>query len=335
MPAKHDVDLKVGVTGAEQFKRDTEKAGEATSKMGKKVGETGTKAKDTTKEIGLLGRTVNSLKQSLLGLVGITALFAFFKKWLDAIKEIDAAQRLLVNSTKELDTASKALATQAGVIGKPGGIEAAQRQIVDITRGAGLQSFAQAQSVAAAAHSAFGTRGQLFNQQQLQIAIAVGQLSQVQEGVGQKSLEELSKIAIASGATTVPQIQASLQQASVIQQASIISAPDPFFAGAGKAITGLVGLGVEPAVATGMFAGIIGGGGTAELAADTLRQLTAISLEIPSIRHLPTQQRLLAFMQLARGKTDVQLQALGLSGERAVKVAPAFSEINVDRKSVV
>jgi len=329
MAGKHDVDLKVGVTGAEQFKRDTEKAGKATTKFGKDTETVGDKASSTAKKVGLLSGAVKALTGWLVGLVSITGLFQFFTKWLDHINKIIAAQQQLVDETKQLNTAAKSFAAQAGQIGVPGGIEASRQQIIQLTERSGLQSFAKAEAITGAAHSAFGTTDQLFDPRQMEIAVAIGKMGQVREKLGAKSFEALAAIALQSKAKTPDEIKAVLQMASVIQQASIKSDPEQFFAAAGKAIPQLIGMGVEPAIATGMYAGILGGGVTPDLGAELLKQLAVISLEIPQLAGLKTQERLLAFKELAKGKSEQELMALGLTSERAIKVSGAFSEVNV------
>ncbi|MCP4566828.1 MAG: phage tail tape measure protein [FCB group bacterium] len=101
MPKKHDVDVSVGVTGAEKYKRDTEKVGKATDKMGDKVEKTGKKS------AGAFEKLSAKFATWLAGYIGVTTLIQ---------TAATAAQKELETLNKNLEISRKAYESFTGAI---------------------------------------------------------------------------------------------------------------------------------------------------------------------------------------------------------------------------
>ena len=231
---RHDVDISVGVSGAKQSADKLKGVGKATKDVGEKAK---TSAKDTDSFGGSLGK-LRTLATGFLGtLIGGAGLFAAFTKWSEHLTKIADAQRDVINTTKDLNQAAKSLASQANVMGTQAGMTGARQQITQLVGAAGLQTFGQAEAVATAVHSAFGTSGQLLTPGQMGIATAVGQFAQMKD-VSQRGVGELLKFLMASGVTNQEEAQKVIQQIATVQQASPVKEFEPFMVGAVKPVIG-------------------------------------------------------------------------------------------------
>ncbi len=322
MPKKHDVDIETGVTGSNQVVAELKKINATLKETGKATEKAGGKAKKTTKEMGFLANGVKNLTSALTGLVGITALFRFFTKWLDFIQRIDAAQKALVMTTSGLDKASVALAGQAGLLGTQEGLSAARSQIQQIQEIGQLPTFQAAENIAVAVHSTFSEFGKLFTPDQIKIAASIGTFADV-KGVGEEGIKQLLKLLGAREATTNAEVQKIIQQLSSAQQQSKTQTFGEFIQGGLDPILTLTGLGVSFPESIGIFGARTGTKVTTFKTGESAKQLAALAITFfPDLEIKPAID---ALGNLFRTKTRPELLNLGFTPEEITRFTAGFA----------
>ncbi len=307
-------DINVNIR-TETDKAKVDEYGNAFDAAGKKVNEAGGHAEGATGKINLLGKAVNSVQNYLLGYVSIKGLWEFFQKWLDYVNEISEAQKELVESTKALDQAAKSLAGQANVMGVPGGVEAAREQVLAIQKVGRLGSFELAEGVAVAAHSAFGTSGQLLTPEQLAIAGSVAEFAQ-ERSVSPSSVGDLFKLLSKMGVTNAQEADRRIQQLSAASKGKGF---DQFIASGVKSIIPALAAGESPEMAMAQYVSALDAMKSPELAATMTTQVSAMMLR-PEVAkaiggnfpNLPPDQQKMAFAQWVARSSNQQLMDAGV-----------------------
>jgi len=346
----HEVNIHIKTPGADKAKQDIDEVTRATKKSGDATSQAGTQARQASGKMKLLGSAVNQLKSYLVGLAGISGLLAFFKSWLEHIKEITEAQDKLVESTKGLDQAAKSLASQANVMGVPGGMEAARQQVATILESGVLGSWEQAEAVAVAAHSAFGTSGQLLTPEQLDIAGVVAGFAQ-RKDVSDRGIDDLFKVLDALGATgSAEAAQHRISQLSTVQQASKIKDFELFISSAIKSIVPAIKYGATPEMAMAQFASALDVSASGDLAAQKTEQAAALmqnpkiveavsgaaDISAVAFRDLPYDQRISLFSNwiaanAATGAGQQRLLKAGLSPEQLGRMLTLYNRDQLPR----
>ena len=127
----------------------------------------------------------------------------------------------MTDSTKDLDHAAKALASQANIMGTEAGIETSMRQILQIAE-AGNTTIPKAEGVAVATHSAFGTSGQELTPGQMGIAGMVAGVAQ-RKDLGEGEVADLLKLLAAMGVKDVGAAKLRIQHLLSVQQKSQVT----------------------------------------------------------------------------------------------------------------
>jgi hypothetical protein len=329
-------EINVHIT-TETDKQKVDEYGAAFDSAGKKVSEAGGHAEGATWKMNLLGNAVGSITGFLTGLVSIAGLWAFFQKWLGYIKAISEAQKELVESTKSLDQAAKSLASQADVMGAPGGVEAAREQILQIQTAGKLGSFEAAEGVAVSAHAAFGTSGQLLTPEQLAIAGSVAGFAQ-REDVSTSSLGNIFKLLGAMGVKTEQEAQRRLEQLSTAQQASGVGDFDAFMPVAIKSIMPALSAGASPEMAMAQLASALRVLKPSERFYSVTDQTSAMLLQPGVVKaigggfeNLPYDQQITAFGQWVAGSSKQQLMDAGISPEQVGQLKTIYSPVQLPR----
>jgi len=306
----------------ETDKQKVDEYGNAFDKAGNKVTGAGSQAERTAGKMTALGSALNSVKGYLLGFATMGTLWAGFKTWLEWVNKIKKAQEELVESTRALDQAAKSLAGQANVLGKPGADEAARKQILDIHTAGRLGSWEVAESVATAAHSAFGTSGQLLTPDQLAIAGTVAGFAQ-RRNVDPGAIGDLFKLMAKMGVSNAQEAQWRIAQLSTVQQKSAVQEFKNFMPPAISSIIPAIGQGASPEMAMAHFMATVSAAGSAEEAATMTEQASAMLLRPsileaigPGTADLPYDHQLIALAQWVARSSKQQLQDAGMaSGE--------------------
>jgi hypothetical protein len=320
-------DINVHIT-TETDKAKVDEYGNAVEATGKKVNEAGGHAEGLTGKMNLLGNAITSVKSYLLGFAGITTLFTFFNTWLEWVNKIKKAQEELVESTKALDQAANSLASQANVMGVPGGVEAAREQVLAIQTAGRLGSFELAKGVATAAHSAFGTSGQLLTPEQLAIAGSVGEFAQ-QKGLSPSSLGDLFKLLAKMGVTNTQEADRRIQQLSIASEGEPF---DQFITGGVRSIIPAIAAGASPEMAMAQYANAMKVPSARAGAAEKTKQTSEMMLQ-PEIAaaigdgfaDLPYDQKITAFSQWVSQSSPQQLMAAGVSSGEVLPMKALYS----------
>ena len=324
-------EVNVHIT-TETDKQKVDAYGNSFDSAGKKVNSAGGQAQGATRKMTALGSAVNSVKGYLTGFVGITGLWAFFQKWLGYIEKISEAQKKLVESTKSLDQAAKSLASQADIMHIPGGVEAAREQILAIQTAGKLGSFEAAEAVALSTHSAFGTSGQLLNEEQEKIAGTIANFSRLKD-VGPESVGPLLKVLSSMGVSNEQEAAWRIQQLSIVQQKSNVEAFKDFIPSAVGSMIPAMAKGASPEVALSQYAAALNTVDSPALAASATKQAANIMLRPdvaaaigPGFADLPYDQQITALSQWATRSSMQQLLAAKLEPTQAGQLKATYKD---------
>ncbi len=288
----------------ENVGKKTEQAGRKSQTGGKQIGGMGDKAGAAEKKTGAFAKTLAGVMAGVSGIIALSAgLFKFFKEWLGWLKQIGTATRELADSTKDLDHAAKALASQANIMGTEAGIETSRQQILQIAK-AGNVTIPQAEGIAVATHSAFGTSGQELTPGQMGIAGAVAGFTQRKDLSGTEA-GQLLKLLSAMGVGNVEEAKQRIQQLSTVQQASQEQTFGGFIGGATKAMVPRLAdkASVEAALSSYASALDIHGG---DQAAEKMKQMGDI-LQKPKILQAMGKQYSMSEMDIRNMPSDARM----------------------------
>lgn len=330
--ADKDVNIHIRAKDADTAKRDIDKTAQATENLGKKTEQAGKKTSTTARAMTSLASAAKAVGGSLLAMVSIKTLFEFFRKWLAWIEKINQAQKNLVESTRGLDQASKALASQANIMGTEAGMEGSREDVLFITE-AGDTTIAMGGAVGVATHSAFGESGKRLTPEQREIAGVVAGFAQ-RKDLSETEAGQLLKLLSAMGVGTVEEARHRIQQLSSVQQASQAQFFKDFIGGATKAMVPRLAAGASVEGALSSYAkGLDIDAG--DPAAEKMKQMAAhlqnekilqamgkeYGMSEVDIRNMPFDERIDMFSgwvskHAATGVGEKYLLESGLSGEQ-------------------
>jgi len=338
MPDK-DVNIHIKAPGADKAKLEVDAVGQSLEQWKKYAEHVGVAAKQTTEENTGFLASIKRLSRTLAGLLAAGAgLIQFFRDWAAAAREARAAQADLANSTKTLDDAAKGLASQAGLMGTPGGMEAARSQVARIQMGGKVSDFGQAGAIATAAHTAFGQIGSLLTPEQEAIATVVADLSQRKDLSGEQAGQVL-KLLADMGAGTADDAKQAIQQLIAVHEGSGIGF-GAFVGLAGGAVNKQQALGASREFALASFraaleidkTGEVGDKQVALLQNEDVIKAVARDLQMPAatFRDLPYDQRMAALgawvqKNASTGTGQRRLAKAGLSGGQATRALALYS----------
>ena len=218
MPAKHDIDLKVGVSGAEEFRRDTEKVGKATSRVGKQVGGVGEEVKKSaTAWSRMADVALGAIKKIIAPLAGVGGLLMVMRAIRQETQETAAALKMLGDNAAGIDKASAALAQQFGMVGTKG--QAVSKGVLTqlMKSGRFVDDFEAAKTIGIASHVAYGEAGQPLSGEGLSIANLVASFSGAKQ-IGGSTAGDLVKVLGLAGVQTREQAGKRLGQLSGVYE---------------------------------------------------------------------------------------------------------------------
>lgn len=227
-----DVNIKVKVDGTDEAKRQLGEVAESTEKVGQTTEGLGGKSKSTGLHLDFLGRGLKSLSTYLTGFVTVTAIFKFFQTWTEWINKTAQAQKDLADSSKGLLDATKDYAGVAGVLGEPGGYDAAKGKIKAV-QAASMLPYEDSAKLLSLAQEEYGKPGQLPSQSQVDMVSVVGDF------MNRRNLDvatggKLLKILHAAGVQNPREAALRLQQISDVQAESQIDSLSEFIKGASE-----------------------------------------------------------------------------------------------------
>ncbi len=357
-----NLNIKVQLEGKEQAKGGLNDIGKAGKQAGKDIEHGSNKGKDgldnldkqsnkTKKGVSGLTNSIEGFKTKILAVIGvITTLIRLLKSWYDHLKKISDAQREIAEQAKGLDAASKALASQAGVMGTETGIKASRQQILQIMQGGNLSDFSLAEGVAVSTHSAFGTKGQALTDNQIGIASTVADFAQ-RKGISSGGVDQLFKVLAAMGVSDQQSAQGAIQKISSVQQASKAKTFEQFISGGVKSLIPAIAMGASPERALADFATTLNAAPSADVGATTSEQLMRLLQNTDAIagmtkgtgmsekmfRNLPYDQKMSLLdkyltANAATGEGQMALQDAGLTAEQMKAAVTLYNSDNISAR---
>jgi len=332
-----DIDVKVGVSGADAAKQKLKGVGKAAEGMGDDVKKGGSKAAGATQS---LSNAINSLKGFALGFISVAGLKRFFDAWYESVKKVTAAQKELVETTKGLDQAAKSLAGQASVMGTEAGMVASREQILGIQKAGNLPSWKMAEAVAVATHSMFAEdEGKLLTPGQAGIAGVVASYAQL------KNLDEAGVSAMLKvlkhpkmGVTDAQTAARRVQQLGAVQRKSAIDSFAKFIPGASDTLMNLMGAGATPEAALAQYASALDVELTGPRAfeatkkmSDTLLQYKKMGEIIPGYAKLPYDVKMKRFGEWVSRATEPEMIKAGVEPGRVGALRKLYTRTQLPR----
>ena len=281
MPDK-DINIHLKTQGTAQTKQEVDSVGNSTEKMGKKIDAAGGQSQANVSRFEALRNTLATLKSQILGILGtIGALIAILIKWEQHAQKTAAAQKGLVDSTKGLDQATKAYASQANVMGDPAMVDKGRQQIIDLQQAAKLGTMDQAGNIISATHSAFGTSGELLDKDTMGIATALGNFARM-KNVDDAGIGDATKLLAAMGVKNKEEAELRLQQLSTVQLQSKAQTFSEFIGGAIKSMVPALAQKSSPEFAMGAYGSALDVAASKDLAAEMTKQADAL-IQMPNV----------------------------------------------------